>query len=273
MRKIGGGLHEQANGEEGRVMLSLPTVTLCAVDTACHALTALALQDCMSQATFGDVLILSDKLLPVRGARFSRIAPCSSAAAQAHCWYTVPGLVQTAHYLIIQWDSWIIEPNAWTDDFLTYDYVGAPWGWHGDGHEVGNGGFSLRSKRLGDYVAAHSDTLPFRAPEDAALCRSHRKALEREGFRWAPTNIAARFSIERSALNRIDQHFGYHGMFNWPMFLTREKIAARMMHAPEYVWQSAHCREMQSALNAIDIDENKRQIEDAHIRLLEEPIA
>ena len=35
-------------------------------------------------------------------------------------------------------------PEAWTDDFFNYDYIGATW----DDGVVGNGGFSWRSRKL-----------------------------------------------------------------------------------------------------------------------------
>src|SRR5262245_61590852 len=48
------------------------------------------------------------------------------------------------HCLIVQEDGYIIRPHLWNPLWLNFDYIGAPWG---DG-VVGNGGFSLRSRRL-----------------------------------------------------------------------------------------------------------------------------
>ena len=33
----------------------------------------------------------------------------------------------TTHCLIVQSDSFIVNPNEWRDDFLNFDYIGAPW--------------------------------------------------------------------------------------------------------------------------------------------------
>jgi hypothetical protein len=43
--------------------------------------------------------------------------------------------VETEYVLVIQYDGFILNPEAWTDEFLKYDYVGAPW-WYEDGWNV-----------------------------------------------------------------------------------------------------------------------------------------
>lgn len=221
--------------------LRLPDVTLVAIDTACHRLTAMALQECMDRVDFGEVLLLSDKftvppthlgdIIRCRG-----IAPCTVHGIGAHTWYTVPPLIKTSHYLIVQWDSWVLNPDAWTDEFLAYDYIGAPWGWHHDPYEVGNGGFSLRSRKLGQYLAGTSDIYPFAHPEDDTLCRRYRPMLEQyANFRWAPEELAEQFSFERTPLQEGVRSFGFHGVFNFPRVLPPEQVRERLRHAPSYV--------------------------------------
>ena len=72
--------------------------------------------------------------------------------------------------LVIQHDGHVINPNKWSENFLNYDYIGAPWPnnkkWNkrwdaneeGDiikknlnKNRIGNGGFSLRSKKFLEY--------------------------------------------------------------------------------------------------------------------------
>ena len=48
----------------------------------------------------------------------------------------------------MQWDGYAVNPGAWDAAFLDCDYLGAKWSWHKDAMRVGNGGFSLRSRRL-----------------------------------------------------------------------------------------------------------------------------
>jgi hypothetical protein len=35
--------------------------------------------------------------------------------------------VATSHVLVIQWDGYVVNADLWDDDFLRYDYIGAPW--------------------------------------------------------------------------------------------------------------------------------------------------
>lgn len=101
------------------------------------------------------------------------------------------------------------DPAQWDPTFLDYDYIGAPWPHFPEGMRVGNGGFSLRSRRLIDACAA----IPVsREAEDVAICRTHRSALEAQGLRFAPDALARRFAYER--MTRRGDEFGFHGAFN-----------------------------------------------------------
>ena len=60
----------------------------------------------------------------------------------------LPNIIKTEFMLGIHDDGFVINPNLWTDQFLKYDYIGAPWShtipYYGQKYRVGNGGFSLR---------------------------------------------------------------------------------------------------------------------------------
>jgi hypothetical protein len=66
--------------------------------------------------------------------------------------------VDTSHCLLVQQDGFVLFPEKWDNDWLNYDYIGAPWPYaedayidpFGNHHRVGNGGFSLRSKKFLD---------------------------------------------------------------------------------------------------------------------------
>ncbi len=64
--------------------------------------------------------------------------------------YDLIKYVDTDFCLLIHDDSCVVNPEMWTDEFLDYDYIGAPWPEGSQPYRVGNGGFSLRSKRLLD---------------------------------------------------------------------------------------------------------------------------
>jgi hypothetical protein len=224
-------------------------VTLVAVDTACHELTAMAIRECTDKAEFGEVLVLTDEApgsqrkLSAPGAHYHQIAPCQDAEqATRYYWYAVPPLLATDHFMVVHWDSWIVNANKWKRDFLEYDYIGAPWWYAEDDKNVGNGGFSIRSSRLANYMAGSS--LPFAHPEDDALCRRYRPRLEVAGFTWAPTSIAGKFSFERVLFYNPREIFGFHGMFNWPLVLDADQIEERVAKAPPYVTDHIHYKQM-----------------------------
>jgi len=118
--------------------------------------------------------------------------------------------ISTRHALCVQWDGFVLDGGDWDPAFLDYDYIGAPWPHFDDAHNVGNGGFSLRSRRL---LEASRD-LPFdgKQAEDVVISRIARPQLEAQGIRFAPASVAARFAYERT--QPTGREFGFHGAFN-----------------------------------------------------------
>ena len=121
---------------------------------------------------------------------------------------------------IVYWfnlDGFVINPDKWSDEFYDYDYIGAPWEkvdhsyldpW-GKPHRVGNGGFSFRSKKLldipkrahiqfdvnwGDFYKhfGYGNTA-----EDGNICVHNRHIYEQLGCKFAPVEVAAKFSHEK----------------------------------------------------------------------------
>jgi hypothetical protein len=202
----------------------LNDVSLVAVTSIAIPATARALALSQQKLRFGEALFLSD-LPPPPGtpAAWRQIAPISSR----HDYSTfmlreLAAHLQTPHVLCVQWDGYVLEPAAWDPAFLEYDYIGAPWPQFEDGMRVGNGGFSLRSRRLVEACT----TLPITdEAEDVAICRTHRPILERRfGLRFAPESVARRFAYERFAPTGCE--FGFHGAFNLIDHLMGEDCSA-----------------------------------------------
>jgi hypothetical protein len=123
---------------------------------------------------------------------------------------------------VIQWDGHVLNASQWHPDFLAYDYIGASWPQFDDGHDVGNGGFSLRSRRLMQLCRA--PTFEPSHPEDVAIARVNREFLESQGMRFAPRELADRFAAERAG--DIATSFGYHGAWLMPQALGIEPFWA-----------------------------------------------
>jgi hypothetical protein len=223
-------------------MLKLPDVTLVLVETRQHELAQLALEDCERSCEFGDVVVFTDR--PSQFMRSDRrvvtVPDWPNKMGWSRCfWYDVPLHMRTSHALCIQWDSWVADPSMWTDEFLTYDYIGAPW-WYKDGLNVGNGGFCLRSTKLMRYIRKHRAQFPCITDlDDDLYCRQYRPTLQEAGFEWAPEDLAIKFSFECVQSAERHAHFGFHAAYNFDYGcgFDRERILqrARLMVGSHYM--------------------------------------
>lgn len=203
----------------------LSNITLCAVDCINPMLALRALDISSSQCQFGDMLFLSDSaaLYQLPGCRMEVIPRIASRAAYSQFVLKELGrYLRTSHLLLIQWDGYVIHPGAWRREFIDYDYIGAPWGFYQDGQRIGNGGFSLRSRRL--FEALQDKEIVDLDPEDAAIGRTYRPLLENKyGIRFPSEEIAGVFSFETTYPK--DETFGFHGLFNMWMFIPPSELA------------------------------------------------
>ena len=131
---------------------SLPSVSLVAVTSVALDATVDALRASMDQVDFGQVLLLSD--MPPQTStdpriEWRRIERLGSSADYSRFMLRELGdHIATDHALCVQWDGFVLDGAAWDPAFLDYDYIGAVWPHFDDSHNVGNGGFSLRSRKL-----------------------------------------------------------------------------------------------------------------------------
>lgn len=204
--------------------LKLETVTLCAATSVNVDATIAALRATLDHVDFADCILFTDgpAVAPPANIRVVPIAPLKSSFEYSSFLLTrLPDHVVTEHCLIVQWDGFVINADAWEEEFLNFDYIGAPWPQFADDHDVGNGGFSLRSRRL--LEACCDPQFQVGHPEDIAICRTNRALLEREfGIRFADRFTAERFAFERSRPNQAT--FGFHGIFNLIPVLGPERF-------------------------------------------------
>lgn len=205
--------------------LPLPQVTLVAVTSVNLAATVKALEASTAQIAFGACKLLSDVHplgLPA-GVDFVQIPRLISTQAYSDfMFHHLVDHISTSHCLVVQWDGHVCDSGRWQQAFLDYDYIGASWPQYADGHDVGNGGFSLRSRRLMEACRASG----FRPshPEDVAIARSNRHWLESHGLRFAPKATADAFSAERAG--NLAESFGFHGVWHMPQLLGADTFWA-----------------------------------------------
>ena len=194
--------------------LALPTVTLCAASSVNVPATVAALRACLAQVDFAECLLLTDASAPTSDPAIQVVPVPRIESARGYSEFLLHDLadhVRTDHCLVVQWDGFILDARQWEPGFLSFDYIGAPWPQFSDGHDVGNGGFSLRSRKLLD--ACRDPRFRAGHPEDVAICRGNRQLLEQEhAIKFPGRATAERFSFERT--NPAGQTFGFHGIFN-----------------------------------------------------------
>lgn len=178
--------------------LHLPNVTLIGVDGMDSARLWESADKCMKNIIFGDVVMITD--VPVK----------SKEEYSEFCIKDLYKHVKTSHMLVIQHDGFIMNANAWEEEWLKYDYIGAPWEWY-DEMQVGNGGFSLRSNKLMEMVANDPFITDFH-PEDDRICRHYGRYLQMKSIKFAPIEVARRFALEGYKHDRTYRgQFGVHG--------------------------------------------------------------
>lgn len=190
-------------------MIYLPTVTAIQVDEA----TGAALE--AMRRTTAEISFAESKFLPRR------------KTYEDYNLFVIKHLYEcfeTSHCLLIQSDGFVWHPEQWEPEFLNYDYIGAVT-WNGF---VGNGGFSLRSKRFCELTARlflteqfYRDAFRCSPNEDQLICSMMGKQLSDMGMKFAPPEIADMFSWELSDRRpKPLRSFGLHGK------ITIERIKA-----------------------------------------------
>ncbi len=179
---------------------------------------------------FACIKFLSDKFPKKRHSNIEYIKTPKLDLDKYNCFIMndLYNYIDTSHCLIIQSDSFVVNPDIWTDEFLEFDYLGAPWTKKISPNEyttlnlkknrVGNGGFSLRSKKLINLTRNYNYfdlTFPVKQ-EDVIICYYLYEDLIKNDVKFAPISLASKFSVEHPETNKeygINNNnvFGFHG--------------------------------------------------------------
>lgn len=197
-----------------------------------------ALMHCVSQVDFDDVILFSCE--PDNSINTIEIPYFDLGMYSQFCVEQLNQYIKTDFCMIIQWDGFILDTSYWADEFLSYDFIGAPWPF--DNHLVGNGGFCIRSKKFlevssqlkykSNLITLHGPKGPSYTPEDWFLVKYNREHMINNGINFAPADLAYQFSVEHVGINNqfansisakkvfnpddisTYKSFGFHGDFN-----------------------------------------------------------
>jgi hypothetical protein len=221
-------------------MRELPQVTLACVDTLNHALALRAIARSRHALRFARTLFVTDAIPDgidvAPGVEVARIAPLASRDDYSR--FVLKRLldyVDTPHVLLVQWDGYVVNADAFDPAFLECDYIGAKWYWFDDAMRVGNGGFSLRSRKL--LRALQDPRIELAEAEDITIGRAFRPLLESEfGIRYASEAMADRFAFE--AAYPAGMPFGFHGLYNFCRVVPPAELAGLAQHFPDAIARS-----------------------------------
>lgn len=198
--------------------LQLPQVTLVAMTSVNVKATIQAMEYSMRGIDFGDAVLITHKKpfgLPktIRYSHTSKLTNIDDFNYKMV--YELGDHIKTDYALIVHADGFVVHPEMWRDEFLDYDYIGAPWPLPKEGDtttyrdiygnicRVGNSA-GIRSKRLMDFPKKAN--VPWEGEyaygkmwfyEDGFICCKIRHLLEAEGMRIAPLEVAKYYSHEQ----------------------------------------------------------------------------
>ena len=192
-------------------MLNLENITLIAVTSVKIPQTVKALMYSCNKIKFGSVKLVTDANC-VGVPSYIEVVKCDKISNTDE-WnyfiiYELGKYIDTEFAILIHDDGFIVNPESWRDEFLHYDYIGAPWPLPTDSFSfrdinneiirVGNS-VSLRSKKLIDLpVKLNLEWRPFHGfyNEDGYICVNYRHIYIENGMKFADIDVAKYFSHE-----------------------------------------------------------------------------
>jgi len=223
--------------------LVIPNVTLLSATSVNIDEAQLAMRISLHNIKFGAVKLLSSSLPKKKYADIEYIT-IPSMDFEGYNKFIIEDLYkyfETSHCLIVQADSFVIDSDLWKDEFLQFDYIGAPWSekvhinsnlvLNMKKNCVGNGGFSLRSRKLVDATKKiNFNSLKFPINhEDVIICHYLYEQMLNDGICFASAEIASKFSLE-NVNNLYGQNensvFGFHGKHLRNHFLKKYALRA-----------------------------------------------
>lgn len=207
-------------------MLDLKDVTLTIITSVKIEQNVKAMLKSMEGIKYGAVKFISD-VKPDLPETVEYIS-CDKLSYDGFSEYTFLKLwqhIDTSHSLLVHHDGFVVRPDLWDNEFLNFDYIGAPWAWSdssyltddGEHVEVGNGGVCLRSKKILELPTKLGIPLSHRQGfynDDGNFCVYYRKLFLENGIKYASKELAANFSTEAWIPGLSRESFAFHGFGN-----------------------------------------------------------
>lgn len=200
------------------------------------------LEYCNKLFRFEKITLFTDT--KIKGENFDviNINPFKNLDEYSDFCLTLTNYIKSDYVILVHEDGHFVNGNLWSDDFYSYDYIGAPWpddeNWFNTAsgfdknkanfikscikkNRIGNGGFCLRSKKFLDYSKQFSTCNNI--PEDFFLCSYNYDLAMESKIKFPSVNVAMKFSYENAlqfpfykkwvqgkTFNQ-NKHLGWHG--------------------------------------------------------------
>ncbi len=196
-------------------MIDLPDVSIICADCVTPQVAIKAIEFSCREIKFKEAILFTDKDIKHDWIQIHRINKISSIIDyNLFMINNLPHLVDSNHILVVQADGFVINSHAWKNEFLEYDYIGAPWDLHGckvwnKKIRIGNGGFSLRSRGLLNLLKTVKN-YNGQTPEDSFIS----DLVHDQKLAYPQTGLAATFSLECPLEDYpfdLTKSFGFHG--------------------------------------------------------------
>ena len=169
----------------------------------------------MSKAfNFAEIVFVSSYKPNVQEITYVHTNPITHNDYNKWCLNDLYKYVKTDYCLSFQDDGFPLNPEYWDNEFLNYDYVGAPCrttdGILYSEEQIGGGGLTLRSKKLLEYTKTID--YDYTTNEDTIISVRKRDEIVSLGMKICPHTIARKFVVQNPLDDNhtIETSFGFH---------------------------------------------------------------
>ena len=177
---------------------------------------------------FKEAVLFTDKDIRLDGIRTEIIPTLKNVDDYNDFILRLGDYIDSDYVLVVHDDGFVLNPDLFDPEFLKYDYIGAQWPQEKSWSEIqrardymhfnpiGNGGFSLRSRKFLELSARFNSCMGF--GEDCFLNCVNYGFMWANGVKYPPVELANKFSMENNLENweqpmHLDPKstFGFHG--------------------------------------------------------------